>query len=82
MKTQQKRVLQVGSYHKSNLFLGTSEAEHHKMKLLTASAGKAETKVCTAEDSWSDFGAGIRWFHTTALHTSTCTQVADATSYP
>ena len=43
MKTQQKRVLQVRSYCKSNLYLGTSEAEHHKIKL-TASAAKAETK--------------------------------------
>lgn len=81
MKTQQKRVLQVRSYCKSNLYLGTSEAEHHKIKL-TASAAKAETKDCNAEDLWSVFGVGVRWCHTTTLHTSTCIQVVDATSCP
>lgn len=81
MKTQQKRVLQVRSYCKSNLYLGTSEAEHHKIKL-TASAAKAETKDCNAEDSWSVFGVEMRWCHTTTLYTSTCVQVVDVTSCP
>lgn len=79
IKTQQKRVLQVGGYSKSILYSGTSEAEHHKGKLPLV---KAEAKVCAAEGFWSVFRLGIRVSHAATLHRSTCIQAVHAISHP